>query len=53
MTVTVFFEPPSKAWAEQVATFEDEDVYMACLPMLEALAEQRGCTVTESITTGE
>ena len=46
--IRVYFEK----WlsAEQVATFESEDHYLACLPALKKLAKQEGWThVTESI----
>ena len=45
--IRVYFEK----WlsAEQVATFESEDHYLACLPALKKLAKQEGWThVTES-----
>lgn len=48
--VTVYFE--TDGYAEQVATFMDEETYMACFPILEKLAKENGFTkVTESITT--
>lgn len=34
---------------ELVAVFDDEDTYAACTPALEALAAQRGLTLTESV----
>jgi hypothetical protein len=49
MTVKVFIEPQNHSWAEQIATFESQDVYMACLPALELLAGKRGCVITESM----
>jgi len=45
--IVVYFE--SKTHAEVVATFADEEIYMACLPALEALAAEARMTVTESI----
>ena len=45
--VKVFFE--SNSHAEQVAVFEEEDLYMACLPALEEQAEKDRMVVTESI----
>lgn len=45
--IKVYFE--SGRHAECVATFISEEVYMAALPSLEALAESQGMTVTESI----
>lgn len=47
MKVTVFFE--ARAGAHVVAQFDEEDTYMACLPALEALAQAKGYTVTESL----
>lgn len=47
--ITVYFETEGK-YAEEVAVFYDDETYMACLPALEALAEERGCIVTESVT---
>jgi hypothetical protein len=45
--IKVYFE--SGRHAECVATFTSEEVYMAALPSLEALAESQGMSVTESI----
>lgn len=45
--ITVYFE--SSAHAEKVATFEDEDLYMACLPILEEEAKKARMIVTESM----
>ena len=47
MKVTVFFE--AKGGSHIVAHFDEEETYMACLPALEALAEQQGYVVTESL----
>jgi len=44
--ITVYFE--AKAGAHQVAQFDSEETYMACLPALEKLAESKGYVVTES-----
>jgi hypothetical protein len=46
--ITVYFE--TKNYSEIVATFEDEEVYICCLPALEGLAKGRGMFVTESVT---
>jgi hypothetical protein len=43
--INVFFE--SARHAEKVATFEEEQIYIDCLPVLQAIARQRGMTVTE------
>jgi len=45
--ITVYFE--SGRHAEQVATFENEDVYIACLPVLEAIAKENRMFVTETM----
>lgn len=45
--IKVYFE--SGRHAECVATFISEEVYIAALPSLEALAESQGMSVTESI----
>ena len=46
--IRVYFE--TKGSAEQVATFESESHYIACLPALKELAKQEGWThVTESV----
>ena len=51
--INVFLEPHSHAWAEQIATFESEEIYMACLPALELMAALRGCIITESMEVTE
>lgn len=45
--IRVYFE--SNAHAELVATFESEELYMACLPTLEKLASWQRMIVTETI----
>ena len=47
MKVTVYFE--ARAGAHEVAMFDEEETYMACLPALEVLAERKGYIVTESV----
>lgn len=47
--IKVYFETEGK-YAEDVAVFHDSEIYMACLPALEALAEKGGYIVTESVT---
>jgi hypothetical protein len=34
---------------ELIAVFDDEDTYNACLPALEAIAEERGGIITEGV----
>jgi len=53
MTIRVYFESKRGIWAEEVATFEHEEHYMACLPALEALAKKQNAFVSESVTEGE
>ena len=45
--IKVYFE--SKNHAELVATFENESIYMTCLPSLKKVAKSQGMKVTESI----
>ena len=45
--IRVYFE--SNAHAELVATFESEELYMSCLPMLERSASEQRMIVTETI----
>lgn len=49
--VVVYFE--SKTHAEQVATFEDEELFNLCLPLLEKHAEENRMFLTETILTPE
>lgn len=45
--IKVYFE--SGTHAELVAIFGSEDLYMACLPMLEQKAKESNMYVTESV----
>lgn len=45
--ITVYFE--SNSHAKQVATFEDEYLYILCLPALEEEAKANGMRVTETV----
>ena len=47
MVITVYFE--SNCHAQKVAMFEDDELYNACLPVLESWAEKAGMIVTESL----
>ena len=49
--VVAYFEAP--AGAHEVATFCDEETYMACVPALESLAKSQGYTLTESLNEGK
>ena len=46
--IVVYFE--TKNYSEVVATFQDEETYLACLSALEALAKKSGMTISESLT---
>ncbi|QQV91447.1 hypothetical protein M1M25_gp017 [Tenacibaculum phage Gundel_1] len=45
--IKVYFE--SRNHAELVATFETDELYNLCLPILEAAAGEQGMIVTEKI----
>ena len=45
--VEVYFE--SRNHAELVATFQDENTYIKCLPVLELIAKENNFIITESI----
>lgn len=47
--VTVYFE--ARSGSHIAAQFDSEEIYMACLPALEKLAESKGYIVTESVNT--
>jgi len=47
MVVKVYFE--REGISELVAIYKDEDFYMALLPNLEKLAEESGCSLSESV----
>ena len=47
--VRVYFETPNNGYADKVAIFDNEELYMACLPQLEASAKELRMIVTESI----
>lgn len=47
--IKVYFESTKHWYSEHVATFKSEELYMACLPALEAEAKEIGMVVTESI----
>jgi|TARA_B110000967_G_C18741540_1_gene487991 hypothetical protein len=53
MKVKVYYESNSHAWSEEVATFNDEDTYIKCLPSLEAEAKKLRMIVTESLVEEE
>ena len=49
MKIVVYFETPKVLYAEVVAQFASEELYMACLPILEQIAERGGFIVSESV----
>ena len=49
--IRVYFE--SSSYAELVATFETDELYMQCLPTLEKEAERMDMMVTESMVDDE
>jgi urate oxidase len=51
--IVVYFETPNNSYAEVVAHFADDDLYNACLPILEAQAQPQGYIVTESVREDE
>lgn len=48
MTIKVYFETINNSYAEEVATFTDEEYFDACYPILEKIAEKHGYILTES-----
>jgi hypothetical protein len=51
--IVVYFETPNNSYAEVVAQFADDELYNACLPVLEAQAQAQGYIVTESVREDE
>ena len=49
MKVVVYFENVNPAYAEVVAKFANEELYIACLSALEKKAKKVNMVVTESI----
>jgi hypothetical protein len=47
MLINVYFE--SNTNAELIAQFNNEEIYMACVPALEKLAEINNVILTESV----
>jgi len=48
MKIVVYFETPKVLYAEVVAQFNSDELYNACLPILEEEASKRGMIVSES-----
>jgi hypothetical protein len=51
--IVVYFETPNNSYAEVVAQFADDDLYNACVPVLEAQAKAQGYILTESVREDE
>ena len=51
--IIVYFETPNNSYAEVVAKFADDELYNACVPVLEAQAEAQGYILTESFIEDE
>ena len=49
MKIKVYIESKNGSWAEEIATFKDEEHYEVCYPELEKLAEKQGYMITESV----
>jgi len=48
MTIKVYFETPKGSYAEEIATFNDEEYFDACYPILEKIAKKNRFILTES-----
>ncbi len=48
--IRVYFETPNGSYADEVATFTDEEYFNACYPLLEKIAEKQGYVLTESFS---
>jgi hypothetical protein len=51
--IVVYFETPNNSYAEVVAQFADDELYNACVPVLEAQAKAQGYILTESVREDE
>ncbi len=49
MGVRVYFETENLSWACEVAYFKNEDIYDACIGVLEKKAKSLGYILTESV----
>ncbi len=47
--IRVYIESKNGSFAEEIATFKDEEYYEVCYPNLEKLAEKWGYIITESV----
>jgi hypothetical protein len=53
MKIVVYFETPNFSYAEVVAQFSSDELYDACFPALEAIAQRDGYVITESVREDE
>jgi hypothetical protein len=53
MKIVVYFETPNFSHAEVVAQFASDELYDACFPALELIAQRDGWVITESVREGE
>lgn len=47
--VKVYFETENGSYAQNIAWFSDEDLYMACFKTLEKIAKKHRYIITESM----
>ena len=50
MKIRVYIESKNGSWAEEIATFKDEEFFNVCYPYLEKLAKRDNLILTESMT---
>jgi hypothetical protein len=53
MKIVVYFETPNFSYAEVVAQFASDELYDACFPALELIAQRDGYVITESVREDE
>jgi hypothetical protein len=53
MKIVVYFETPNFSYAEVVAQFASDELYDACFPELELIAQRDGYVITESVREDE
>ena len=53
MKIVVYFETPNFSYAEVVAQFASDELYDACFPALELIAQRDGYVITESVRENE
>lgn len=47
--IKVYLEQEGNWWAEEIATFENEEAYNAVFDALEEWAAKAGCIITDSV----